>query len=452
MSLSILVVAIGFCITIVYLIKHAYVFQIKEYRFDRIRARMEDVGVLSFFYNLDIRIPSKKKPRNIGLLLIGSIILTVISALLPQNVWVGVLLIVTAPIFAFILISIGVLITRLPVALYRRNIIHKARTSLEYTRPTVIGITGSYGKSTLKEYLFTLLSHSYKTAKTDRNQNTAVGVALSILKNLTKETKYFVAEIGAYKQGEIDEVVRFTNPKYAVITAIGSQHLSLFGDKEALFKAKSEIALKLPKEGRLFIPSNMDKMLKLRLQRLVSCPIEEYEVVPHDPHESAVRGAVAVARHLGVPENIVQRASTDLIRPKHQLAQHHSRGYVYIDSSYSSNAEGCIAHMQMLRSIKKPKKLMLTSGIIELGRHKKDIYRKILQEFPPHTTMYTSDKMLKDVARSSQSRHIIYSPSHAKLTAMVEKVLDSESAILIEGRFRSDYIADIVGEGSPSSF
>lgn len=444
MSLSILVVAIGFCITIVYLIKHAYVFQIKEYRFDRIRARMEDVGLLVFFYNFDVRIPSKRNPRNIGLLLIGSVILTVVSALLPQNVWVGLVLIVTAPILAFVLISIGIILTRIPVALYRRNIIHKARTSLEYTHPTVIGITGSYGKSTLKDYLFTLLSHSYKTAKTDRNQNTAVGVALSILKNLTKETKYFVAEMGAYKRGEIEEVIRFTDPKYAVITAIGSQHLSLFGDKEALFKAKSEIALKIPKDGRLFIPSNMDKMYKLRLQRLVNCPIEEYDVVEHDPHESALRGAVAVARYLGVPEDILQRAPDDLIRPRHQLAQHHPKGYVYIDSSYSSNAEGFIAHMRMLRSIKKPKKLILTSGIIELGKHKKDVYRQILQEFPPHTTMYTSDKMLKDVARSSQSRLITYNPSHAKLTAMIEKVLDSESALLIEGRFRADYIADII--------
>ncbi len=271
MSVDILIIAIGLCITIVYLVKYVYVFQIKEYRFDRIWARIEDKGILHFLYGLDIRIPSTKHPRNIVLLLTGSVTLTLISALIPQTMWVGIALIVLAPISAFLLTAGGVLITSIPVALYRRNVMHKAHASLNYTHPTIIGITGSYGKSTTKDYLFHILSHAYKTAKTDRNQNTAVGVALSILKNLTKDTQYFVAEMGAYKQGEIEEITRFATPKIAVITAIGSQHLSLFGGKEALFKAKSEIAKNLPKDGRLFLPANMDKILKRSWNRRCTC-------------------------------------------------------------------------------------------------------------------------------------------------------------------------------------
>ena len=444
MSLSILTVAIGLCVTIVYLVKQVYVFQIKEYRLDRIWARIEDKGILYFLYGLDIRIPSIKHPRNIVLLLIGSVTLTLISALIPQTIWVGITLIVLAPVIAFLLTAGGVLITSIPVALYRRNVTHKAHASLTYTHPTIIGITGSYGKSTTKDYLFHILSHSYKTAKTDRNQNTAVGVALSILKNLTKDTQYFVAEMGAYKQGEIEEITRFVPPKIAVITAIGSQHLSLFGGKEALFKAKSEIAKSLPKDGRLFLPASMDKILKFRFQRIAGCPIEEYDDVANDPHKSAVNGAVAVARYLGVSEDIIQKAVVTLSQPTHLLPQIDPRGHVFIDCSYSSNAEGFIAHMYMLRSVKKPKKFILTSGIIELGKYKKDVYTKILQELPPHTTMYTSDKMFKDIARTSQSKSIIYHASQAKLTAVVEKLLDTDSAILIEGRFRADYIAGIV--------
>jgi UDP-N-acetylmuramyl pentapeptide synthase len=444
MSLSILTVAIGLCVTIVYLVKYVYIFQIKEYRLDRIWARIEDKGLLHFLYGFDIRIPSTKHPRNIVLLLTGSVTLTLISALIPQTIWMGSVLIVAAPIMAFLLTVGGVLITSIPVALYRRNVMHKAHASLTYTRPTIIGITGSYGKSTTKDYLFHILSHSYKTAKTDRNQNTAVGVALSILKNLTKDTQYFVAEMGAYKQGEIEEITRIATPKVAVITAIGSQHLSLFGGKEALFKAKSEIAKHLPKDGRLFLPSNMDKILKFRLQRIAGCPVEEYEDVAHNPHNSALNGAVAVARYLGVSEDVIQKAVVTLSQPVHLRPQINPRGYVFIDCSYSSNAEGFIAHMHMLRSIKKPKKIILTSGIIELGKYRKDVYSKILQELPPHTTMYTSDKMFKVIARTSQSKSIIYHASHAKLTTIVEKLLDKDSAILIEGRFRADYIAGII--------
>jgi UDP-N-acetylmuramyl pentapeptide synthase len=444
MSLSILTVAIGLCVTIVYLVKQVYVFQIKEYRFDRVRARIEDRGILDFLYGLEIRIPSIKHPRNIALLLLSSITLTFISALVPQTIWVGVALIVLAPIIAFVLTTGGVLMTSVPVALYRRSVIQRARTSLEYTKPTIIGITGSYGKSTTKEYLFHILSYTYKTAKTDRNQNTAVGVALSVLHNLTKETQYFVVEMGAYKQGEIEEITQFAPPKIAVITAIGSQHLSLFGGKEKLFKAKSEIAKKLPKDGRLFLPSSMDKILKFRLQRVAGCPIEEYTDVPNNPHESTLHAAIAVAHYLGVAPDVVQKAVVSIHKPSHLQPQIHPRGHVYIDCSYNSNAEGFIAHMHILRSIKKPKKIILTSGIIELGKYKKDTYIKILQELPPHTSMYTSDKMFKVIARTSQSKSIIYNPSHAKLTALVEKLVDSDSAILVEGRFRADYIAGIV--------
>ena len=98
----------------------------------------------------------------------------------------------------------------------------------------------------------------------------------------------------------------------------------------------------------------------------------------------------------------------------------------------------------MLRSIKKHKKIILTSGIIELGSHRKEIYAQILQELPSHTLMYTSDKMFKDIARPSQAKSIMYRASQAKLASVVEKSLDSDSAVLIEGRFRADYLANII--------
>ena len=250
--------------------------------------------------------------------------------------------------------------------------------------------------------------------------------------------------MGAYKQGEIQEITRFTKPKLAVITAIGSQHLSLFGGKEKLFKAKSEIAKDLPREGRLFIASDIDKILKFRLQRIAACPIEEYPAIPHDPHQTAINAAVAVARYLGLTDETITKALLLLDKPPHLRVQDHARGHEYIDCSYNSNVEGFIAHLHMLRSVKKPKKIVLTSGIIELGGHKELSYRKILEDFPPHTTLYTSDKVFKKVARTSQSRSIVYSPNHTKLCSAVQKILDADTAILVEGRFRADLVSGII--------
>jgi len=443
MSFSILTVAVGLCLTIIYLVKQVYVFQIKEYRFDRIKARIEDVGIFDFLYGLDVRIPSTKHPRNIVLLFFGCVVVTLVS-LIPQSIVTGVLLILFSPVIAFGATAMGVVLTSLPVKLYRVRIVRKASSVLEYAHPTIIGITGSYGKSTVKDYLHHILSFSYKTAKTDKNQNTAVGVALSILKNLTKETQYFVAEMGAYKQGEIQEITQFAQPKIAVITAIGSQHLSLFGGKEKLFKAKSEIAQNLPKDGRLFLASDIDKIMKFRLQRITPCPIEEYAVVPHEPHQTAIHAAIAVARHCGLPDETIEKAVLLLDKPSHLRVQHHAKGHAFIDCSYNSNVEGFIAHLHMLRSVKKPKKIVLTSGIIELGGHKELSYRQILENLPPHSTLYTSDKAFKKVARTSQSRSIVYSPSHIRLSSSIQKILDADTVILVEGRFRADLISGIV--------
>lgn len=441
---NILFVAIGLCLTIVYLVKQVYLFQIKEYRFDRIRARIEDRGLFDFFYGLDVRVPSRRKPRNIVLLLTGTFFLTILSQLLPQYVWVGVLLIIFAPIIAFIICAGGVLATELPVALYRRNIIQKAKSTLRYIQPTIIGITGSYGKTTTKDYLFHILSHTYKTAKTDKNQNTAVGVALSILKSLTQETRYFVVEMGAYKQGEIAEITAFARPKIAIITAMGSQHLSLFGDKEALFRAKSEIVKDLPEDGRLFLASNIDKILKFRFQKLAVCPVEEFEVVSHNPHQTAINAATAVAKYIGIPNESIQRAALSMETPSHLRSQAHPLGYEYIDCSYSSNVEGFIAHLHILRSVKKPKKIVLSSGIIELGKYKKDAYREILGHLPPHSTLYTSDQTFQEVVSKSQSRAVVYSPSHSRLIALIKQNLNTESAILVEGKFRPDLVSEII--------
>ncbi len=444
MTMGIFLTAIGLFLALVYLMKHVYVFQIKEYRFDTIRARIEDTGIGAFLYGWDIRTPSVKHPRNIGILILGTVIITLISQILPQTVLSALLLIALAPVLAFLVAACGVLITSIPVSIYRRHTISKARQLMAYIHPTIIAITGSYGKSTTKDYLFEMLSLHHKTAKTDRNQNTDIGVALSALRNLSEKTEYFVIEMGAYRSGEISAITRFAPPKIAVITAIGSQHISLFGGKEKLFLAKSEVAQQLPKDGRLFIASDIEPLLKLRLRKIAPCPVEEYEAVAHDPHQTAVHAASVVARHLGMTDEEVRTLTQRLEKPAHLLPFKHPIGYEYLDCSYNSNVEGFIAHLHMLRSLRKKKKFILASGVIELGKEKKKMYTRILAELPAHTTLFTSDRTFRLVANKTQLRSIIYEPDHYRLFARIGSKLDRDTAILIEGKFRQDFVDRII--------
>lgn len=437
--------AVGLCVTIIYVLKHVYTFQIKEYRWDRMRARFEDKGIIAVLYEADFRPPSIKSPRNALILVLSCVLLVGISRLLPQHVMAGVGLIAFAPIIAFVCVSVGVLATALPVALYRKRIVQKAHEIVTYLSPQVIGVTGSYGKSITKDYIHHILSQKYKTAKTPRNQNTAVGVALAVLHHLTRDTQWFVAEMGAYKAGEIAEIADVMKPKIAVITAIGTQHISLFGGKEKLFKAKTEIVHKLPKDGYLFIPDSMDKLIKMRIKRITPCPVVEYQTFPHDPHATALSAAKEVAKKVGFTDQEIEKAIIRIEKPLHVSPQTHPRGHMYIDCSQSSNVEGFISHLHTLKAVHKSKKMVLTSGVIELGAHKKEAYLRILQALPSHTTLYTTDKTFKTLAIGTpQSRWVVHQRSQRALISAVHKALTAETIILVEGRFRPDYLDQIL--------
>ena len=120
----------------------------------------------------------------------------------------------------------------------------------------VIGIAGSYGKTITKNILDSIFSTKYTTKKTPRNLNTEHSLVLAINKYLDRSDQIFIAEMGAYKQGEIRKQCNLVNPKYAVITSIDLVHIDTFGSLENIVKAKFELVESLPYDGVAVL--NMD--------------------------------------------------------------------------------------------------------------------------------------------------------------------------------------------------
>ncbi|OGM18306.1 hypothetical protein A2686_03055 [Candidatus Woesebacteria bacterium RIFCSPHIGHO2_01_FULL_38_10] len=143
----------------------------------------------------------------------------------------------------------GVLITQLISNRVKKREIEKAKKLLQKVKPLVIGVTGSYGKTTTKEFIAQLLSQKYKVAKTPTSQNTEFGIIRSIFANLRKDTEILVVEMGAYKKGEIESICKIVKPEIGVVTGIEPQHLELFGSLENIKKAKYELIESLPKKG-----------------------------------------------------------------------------------------------------------------------------------------------------------------------------------------------------------
>jgi UDP-N-acetylmuramoyl-tripeptide--D-alanyl-D-alanine ligase len=106
---------------------------------------------------------------------------------------------------------------------------------------TIIGITGSYGKTSTKEFLASILATRYKVCKTPEHTNTELGMVQVVEQELTNEHEVFVVEMGAYKRGEIRAMCRITPPQIAIVTGINEQHQALFGSIEGTMQAKYEL-------------------------------------------------------------------------------------------------------------------------------------------------------------------------------------------------------------------
>ena len=137
----------------------------------------------------------------------------------------------------------------------RKRYINGAKKILaEQSDLIVIGITGSYGKTSMKNFLGELLSEKYNVLLTPKNYNTQLGIARTIREYLKPTHDIFICEMGAMWEGEIAECCDIAQPTIGIITAIGPQHLQTFGDIETIIRTKFELANAIEKvDGKLFL-------------------------------------------------------------------------------------------------------------------------------------------------------------------------------------------------------
>lgn len=251
-----------------------WLWQLKEYRADRLLAHLElfptkKQKILLFLGYYGFKTRRMPKFTKKAVLLAASISLfyalfvkPVISLSYLDSILTFLLLYLLIPVLVWIFIdAISIL------ASYEKERIIKQATEKIKSRPDllIIGITGSYGKSSTKEILYEILSGSKKFSaigeslqakaasekilKTPKNTNTPIGIAQMVLSELKDHHKIFIVEMGAYKKGEIGEICKITPPKIGILTGINEQHLALFGNLQKTAAAKFELISSLPADG-----------------------------------------------------------------------------------------------------------------------------------------------------------------------------------------------------------
>jgi UDP-N-acetylmuramoyl-tripeptide--D-alanyl-D-alanine ligase len=294
----------------------------------------------------------------------------------------------------------------------KRKLYKKARQKrLSMSDLKVIGITGSYGKSSVKEFLSQILSTEFEVLKTAKNTNTEIGIANTILKSLKKNHQIFVCEMGAYKIGEIRVCCAMAKPQIGIFTGLNEQHVALFGSLDNTFKAKWELVQSLSAEGHAIVNADSYE-LKSRLKpfrgNLIKVSshfgdlhFKDLEVETDKLtftykhlnfsanlvggfHAVNVLMAIVAAEQLGMTLQSIQKAVLNLKAPEKTMElKKISRGYI-IDESYHVNPDGLRAALKHLDTFKDHIKILFFPGILELGDNAEVIHRSLGEEIANH--------------------------------------------------------------------
>lgn len=427
-----------------------------------------------------------KKPKFTKKTLFLSIVSFVVFALLLQVTQHPIDLLFI-DILTPIIISLIALSFQPIVVFARSRILKEAKKIINQRKDLlVIGITGSYGKTTTKEFLTTILSSKYNVLCTKEHKNSEMGIAQTILENLKPEHKIFIAEMGAYKKGGIKLLADIVGPRIGIVTGVTVQHLSLFGSLENLLSAEGggELVSAIPQDG--FIVMNGENKYCLDLYKKINITKKIYTeegnkiesdiyvkdiqvskdnlsfvAVTKDKHMAHFKvdilgrhnlqnllGAILVAKEIGMTLEEISRA-VENIKPQ-QAGITYKKGIHninVIDSSYSSNPDGVIADLNCL-NLFEAKKVVVMPCLIELGEKSKEIHEMIGKKIAEvcDLAIITTKDRFEDLKRgfneqshfapdgASRDKNILFLENPEEIFHKITTFCKEGDSVLLEGR------------------
>ncbi len=336
----------------------------------------------------------------------------------------GVALFLFAPLW---LVLGNVLMTPVEAA-FRARFIAKARHVLEEANLTVIGITGSYGKTSTKSYLAHILNTRYKAYPSPKSYNTLMGLCLAINNDIANDhsLEYFIAEMGAYIPGEIKSISELTHPTIGVVVEVGPQHLERFGSPENVALAKYEIIKGLPPDGvgvfnwdNTYIREMYERgypQTRIAVSREANAPgdvhftasnvvesldgltftVTDRQTGQQEEFRTPLLGlhnvtnlllATAVAVHERMTLKEVARAVRTLQPAESRLVRRvTAEGITIINDAYSANPVGAEQSLRVLGMHRTGRRLLVTPGMVELGELMESENRKLGETAAEHAT------------------------------------------------------------------
>ena len=244
----------------------------------------------------------------------------------------------------------------------------------------VVAIAGSYGKTSVKNYAYDLIRTKYRTVATPESCNTIFGIAKCLEYEVDAKTEVFIVEVGAYHIGDITHLLTMVSPDIGVLTGMARQHLERFGSWENIQIAKSEIAVYMDKVQGKLVANGRDEAVVKNVEKL---GITTTWYRGKDRREINLNGARAISQAMGVSETEIKQVKVR--EPKNRFEMTSERyGMNVIDDSFSSNDRGFVDALTYLGQQKKYVRILVTPGLVELGRESNKIHEELGQEIIGH--------------------------------------------------------------------
>lgn len=318
----------------------------------------------------------------------------------------------------------------------------------------VIGITGSYGKTSTKHYLNRILSEHFDVMMTPGSYNTTLGVIRTVREYLKPYNEVFIVEMGAKQPGDIKEICDLVHPSVGIVTAVGPQHLESFKSIENVQRTKFELIDALPADGLAVVNDDFPYVASRRVDNVecvryavtatgaaqftatdIRYSPEGTVFTVHGPdgvemefrtrlvgecNVSNLLAAIIVALRLGVPEQKIRYAVSQIEQVEHRLNMKRTPGGVtIIDDAFNSNPTGSRMALDVLSMMGPGKRIVVTPGMIELGDRQEELNR----EFG------------KKVATCADIAIVVGEYNRAAITEGIESVADRTAEVRTVGSF-----------------
>jgi len=384
-------------------------------------------GVSYWILNSTFKAPKQKKPLvitarvnrlAITILLLGIVIPSAVYFLSQQMAAALIVLSLLLLLAPYTTLIANALNTPIEKAIALGFVKQAQKTVRSHANLKIVGITGSYGKTSTKFILQQILSTQFHALMTPESFNTLMGVTRVINENLKPLHNLFIVEMGAKQSGDIKEICELVKPQIGLITTIGEQHLETFKTLENIKNTKSEIINDLPSDGLAVLNGDNSPSLSLKTAtnaKVIYFALENQQadyqaknikilknglttfdiLMPNEQVlslESRLLGqhniynilaAVTIANELGIAHQQIKTAVRSLKPAPHRMnVKNTPGGITIIDNAFSTNPSAARSSVEVMAKIEGQRKIIITPGMIELGDIEYDENKKFGSNLP----------------------------------------------------------------------